>query len=175
MKKKLQKEIADLAAELGQSGGDFNVLKVKQAIRVIYEKLAVLEYLEGQLEGGDQSFDSKSFREQNWFVEPEPVPRPEHEEELVEPAIEKIKDILPEKGTVGYFTNREYNETDGAMYFVLTQYALSPLIIHRGTKPQIIIADVNDSFNTKDFNNKYNCRLLKNFGNGILVFRKREE
>ena len=94
MKKKLQKEIADLAAELGQSGGDFNVLKVKQAIRLIYEKLAVLEYLEGQLEGGDQSYDSKSFREQNWFVEPEPLPRPEHDDELVEPAIEKIKDIV---------------------------------------------------------------------------------
>lgn len=94
MKKKLQKEIADLAAELGQNGADFNVQKAKQAIRLIYEKLTVLQYLEGQLEGGDQSFDSKSFREQNWFVEPEPVPRPEHEEELVEPAIEKIKDIV---------------------------------------------------------------------------------
>ncbi|MCW5519879.1 hypothetical protein J1N09_08520 [Aureitalea sp. L0-47] len=94
MKKKLQKEIADLAAELGQNGADFNVLKAKQAIRLIYEKLTVLEYLQGQLEGGDQSFDSKSFREQNWFVEPEPLPRPEHEDELVEPAIEKIKDIV---------------------------------------------------------------------------------
>lgn len=94
MKKKLQKEISDLAAELAQSDGDFNVMKLKQEIRVIYDKLTVLAYLEGQLEGGGQSFDSKSFREQNWFVEPEPVPRPEHEDELVEPAIEKIKDIV---------------------------------------------------------------------------------
>jgi hypothetical protein len=94
MKKKLQKEIADLAEKLGENGADFNVLKAKQAIRLIYEKLTVLEYLEGQLDGQDQSYDSKSFREHNWFVEPEPVPRPEHEEELVEPAIEKIKDIV---------------------------------------------------------------------------------
>ena len=70
------------------------MLKVKQAIRLIYEKLTVLEYLEGQLEGGSQSYDSKSFREQNWFVEPEPVPQPEHKEELVEPLMEKIKDIV---------------------------------------------------------------------------------
>ena len=92
MKKKLQKEISELAGELGREGSDFNVLKVKQAIRLIYEKLTVLEYLEGQLEGGSQSYDSKSFREQNWFVEPEPVPQPEHKEELVEPLMEKIKE-----------------------------------------------------------------------------------
>ncbi|MBT8262708.1 MAG: hypothetical protein KJO05_07790 [Bacteroidia bacterium] len=94
MKKKLQKEISELAAELSREGTEFNVRKVKQAIRLIFEKLTVLEYLEGQLEGGDQSFDSKSFREQNWFVEPEPVPQPEHEDELVEPVMEKIKDIV---------------------------------------------------------------------------------
>jgi hypothetical protein len=94
MKKKLQKEISELAEELGRVGTDFDVLKVKQAIRLIYEKLTVLQYLEGQLEGGSQSFDSKSFREQNWFVEPEPVPQPDHKEELAEPLMEKIKDIV---------------------------------------------------------------------------------
>jgi hypothetical protein len=94
MKKKLQKEISELALELSGEGAEFNVRKVKQAIRLIYEKLTVLEYLEGQLEGDDQSFDSKSFREKNWFVEPEPVPQPDHNEELVEPVMEKIKDIV---------------------------------------------------------------------------------
>ena len=92
MKKKLQKEISELALELSKIENDFKVSKVKQSLRLLYEKLAVLEYLEGQLEGGSQSFDSKSFREQNWFTEPEPVPRPEHDEAIVEPAIEKIKD-----------------------------------------------------------------------------------
>ncbi len=94
MKKKLQMEISELAEELSKEGGDFNVPKVKQAIRLIYEKLTILEYLEGQLETGAQSYDSKSFRENNWFVEPEPVPQPEHKEELVEPLMEKIKDIV---------------------------------------------------------------------------------
>jgi hypothetical protein len=88
---------------------------------------------------------------------------------------EKIEDILPEQGILGYFTNKEYSTVDDTMFFFLTQYALSPLIIVRGTKPQIIIADVNDSFNIIEFSNKYDCRLLKNFGDGILVFRKRTE
>jgi hypothetical protein len=89
--------------------------------------------------------------------------------------LEKLKDVLPEHGIVGYFTNREYNTGEDTMFFFLTQYALSPLIILRSTKPQFIIADVNDSFNITKFSNKYNCRLLRNFDDGILVFRKRAE
>lgn len=89
--------------------------------------------------------------------------------------LEKIKDILPEKGMVGYFRYRDYKTADDAMFFGLTQYALAPLFIFRGTRPRIIIADVDDSFNIKEFSNKYNCRLLKIFGDGILVFRKRTE
>ena len=90
--------------------------------------------------------------------------------------LEKLKDILPEQGIVGYFSNKHYNTADDDdMFFTLTQYALSPLLIIHSTKPQIIIADVNDSFNIIEFSNKYNCQLLKNFGDGILVFHKRTE
>ena len=88
---------------------------------------------------------------------------------------EKLKDKLPGQGILGYFTNREYSTGDDARFFYLTQYALSPLIIVRSTKPQIIIADVSDSFNSIEFSNKYNCHLLRNFGDGILLFQKRTE
>ena len=87
---------------------------------------------------------------------------------------EKIKDILPEQGIIGYFTNKEYSADDDTRFYFLTQYALAPLIILRSTKPQVIIADVNDSFNIFEFSKKYNCRLLKNFDDGILVFRKKK-
>jgi hypothetical protein len=40
------------------------------------------------------SLDSKSYRENNWFKDPEPVPQPEDREELVEPVMEKIKDLV---------------------------------------------------------------------------------
>ncbi len=94
MKKKLQKEISELAEELKKVGTDFDVAKTKHLVRLMYEKLNVLEYLEGQLEGSTDSVDSKSFREQNWFTEPEPVPQPENKEDIIEPVMEKIKDIV---------------------------------------------------------------------------------
>ena len=88
---------------------------------------------------------------------------------------EKIRDKLPGQGVWGYFTNKDYSPGDDARFFYLTQHALSPLIIVRSTKPQIIIADVNDSFNSLEFSKKYNCRQLSNFGDGILLFQKRPE
>lgn len=98
MKKKLQIELKELALELQAEIGSGDVRVLKQKVLHLLEKLTVLEYLEGQIEREDSisghSYDSKSFREQNWFVEPEPVPQPEHKEDLVEPLMEKIKDIV---------------------------------------------------------------------------------
>ncbi len=100
MKKKLRLQIKDLAAQILSENSENNTRKMKEIARELYEKLTVLEYVEVQLLGeGDeetsqQSLDSKSYRENNWFKEPEPVPQPEHKEELIEPVIEKIKDIV---------------------------------------------------------------------------------
>src|SRR5690606_15839338 len=73
--------------------------RIKELVGEVYEKLTVLEYLENQLEGTSEepiaeSLDSKSFREENWFTEPEPVPQPDHKDDLIEPLMEKIKDIV---------------------------------------------------------------------------------
>ncbi|MDC8005169.1 hypothetical protein POV27_13995 [Aureisphaera galaxeae] len=100
MKKKLRSQIKDLATQILSENSENNTRKMKQLARELFEKLTVLEYVEVQLlgdvdeEAEEQSLDSKSYRENNWFKEPEPVPQPEHKEELVEPAIEKIKDIV---------------------------------------------------------------------------------
>ena len=98
MKKKLQEELKELAMRLQGDLKAGDVSNIKQMVLDILDRLTVLEYLEGQIDAGDptigQSYDSKSFREQNWFVEPEPVPQPEHKEDIVEPLMEKIKDIV---------------------------------------------------------------------------------
>ena len=101
MKKKLQEEIKDLAKELLASEDSFQTTTVKKTVARLYERLSVLQYLESQLEDDtspqvvpSEALDSKSFREVNWFTEPEPVLQPEHKEDLIEPLMEKIKDIV---------------------------------------------------------------------------------
>lgn len=99
MKKKLREQVTALAQQLIEEEKTFKSASIKGLVGELYEKLSVLEYLENQLEEPSdepsaESLDSKSFREENWFVEPEPVPQPEHKEDLIEPLMEKIKDIV---------------------------------------------------------------------------------
>tara|TARA_R110000851_G_scaffold333364_1_gene512499 strand:- start:233713 stop:234504 length:792 start_codon:yes stop_codon:yes gene_type:complete len=99
MKKKLREQVTALAQQIIEEEKTFKAASVKQLVGELYEKLSVLEYLENQIEDAAHpplptSLDSKSFREQNWFKEPEPVPQPAHKEDLIEPLMEKIKDIV---------------------------------------------------------------------------------
>lgn len=101
MKNKLQQDLRDLANEILQQK-KMNSAEMKQKVTNIYERLTVLEYLEQQLDEAipstkmkeEDAFDSKSYKEQNWFTEPEPIPQPQHKEDLVEPLMEKIKDLV---------------------------------------------------------------------------------
>lgn len=111
MKKKLRYQIEQLAQKLLSRDVDHDTKQLKETAKTIYEKLAVLEYLESQLLGEEQekesqlekkeALDSKSYREHTWFKDPEPVPQPEDRNAIVEPVIEKIKDLvaqMPEEG-----------------------------------------------------------------------------
>ncbi|WP_051285245.1 hypothetical protein [Aequorivita capsosiphonis] len=106
MKKKLREQITRLAKQIIEDEKTFKATSAKELVFKLYEKLVVLEYLEKQLEEDyddqtEESLDSKSFREENWFTEPEPVPQPENREDIIEPLMEKIKDIvaqMPEEG-----------------------------------------------------------------------------
>jgi len=99
MKKKIREQLTALAKQLIEDEKTLDTARIKELVGEVYEKLTVLEYLENQLEGTSEepiaeSLDSKSFREENWFTEPEPVPQPDHKDDLIEPLMEKIKDIV---------------------------------------------------------------------------------
>lgn len=99
MKKKLQMEIKQIGNELISLKDNFNSTELKILVANLHEKLVVLEHIESQLDSpiertASESLDSKSFREENWFTEPEPVPLREDREALIEPLMEKIKDIV---------------------------------------------------------------------------------
>ncbi len=106
MKKKIYSEIKVLANQLLANGNDLDITTIKQTTAMLYEKLILLEYLEFQKSENKSineasALDSKSFREENWFQDPKPVPQPQHRDDLAEPLIEKIKDIvaqMPQEG-----------------------------------------------------------------------------
>ena len=105
MKKKIITEIKSIATRLLSESGLDNTTDLKQQLANLYERVSVLAYLESLLEEvpnttqepkNTESLDSKSYREKNWFNEPEPVPPSNFNDSLAEPVIEKIKDLVAE-------------------------------------------------------------------------------
>ena len=99
MKKKVLSKINAIAQGIVSSENEIDISKLKNELLQLYEKLTILEFLESSVETEFEkpertATDSKTYREQNWFKEPDPVPQNPHEEELVEPLTEKIKDIV---------------------------------------------------------------------------------
>ncbi len=99
MKKKVLSQINAIAQGIVSSENEIDISKLKNALLQLYEKLTILEFLESSVETEFEkpertATDSKTYREQNWFKEPDPVPQNPHKEELVEPLTEKIKDIV---------------------------------------------------------------------------------
>lgn len=99
MKKKVLAQINTLAKRIISSENNIDIIKTKNSLIQLYEKLSVLEFLETSVETEFEkperaAIDSKTYREENWFKEPDPVPQPSHEDVLVEPLMEKIKDIV---------------------------------------------------------------------------------
>jgi hypothetical protein len=99
MKKKVLSQIKAIAQRIVSSENEIDITKLKNSLMQLHEKLTILEFLESSVEAEFEkpernATDSKTYREQNWFKEPDPVPQTPHKEELVEPLTEKIKDIV---------------------------------------------------------------------------------
>ena len=99
MKKKVLSQIKAIAQGIVSSENEIDITKLKNSLMQLHEKLTILEFIESSVETEFEkpertATDSKTYREQNWFKEPDPVPQTPHKEELVEPLTEKIKDIV---------------------------------------------------------------------------------
>lgn len=162
MKKRLQAQIREIAAEIAQSSeANWSTSHLKEQVRSLYEKLSVFEYLEQQLLGeadlekpqepSPQAVDSKSYREQNWFREPEPVPQSPHEDELIEPVIEKIKDLvaqMPEESQQvdellkEVLPERKFQKND--LEDLVAAYQEMPEFERKEPEPEVAVAPVEE-------------------------------
>lgn len=99
MKNKIYLQLKKLANQILANEKKLDTKSLKYLVSQLYEHLTILEYLESHIEGEPNTtdvsaLDSKSYREENWFQDPKPVPQPQDSEDLAEPLIEKIKDIV---------------------------------------------------------------------------------
>jgi hypothetical protein len=76
-----------------------------------------------------------------------------------------LKAALPQRGVVGYIGE---SGNSGTADYYLTQYALAPLLIENSTNHDFVIGNFPASPPARF---PQNLQLVKDFGNGVLLFR----
>lgn len=96
MKKKIEEQLKQLAEEILEKKEFSSLEQLQEKAKKLYDALTVQLYLEENLkeeESAKGAMDSDSYAKlQN--DEPKPVEQPKHADNLAEPLIEKIKDIV---------------------------------------------------------------------------------
>lgn len=92
---------------------------------------------------------------------------------LYEKRFEGLKKILPSHGVVGYISNKQAEDirfdVTTAEYY-LTQYALSPVIVAYSQEPQLVVGNFRDAAAAGKAVASRHFILLKDFGNGVMLF-----
>ena len=99
---------------------------------------------------------------------PTPIQLPELHSVIARQSDERfaeLKMILPGSGIVGY-VGESGPAADGSYY--LAQYALAPLVVDRSPNHELVIGDFATSQTSQT--SAGNLRVLKDFGNGVLLF-----
>ncbi len=93
---------------------------------------------------------------------------------------EKLRELLPARGTVGYLDNSYIDKqgADGGAYFQ-AQYALAPVLVAGiGIDTKItypyVVGNFSQPVNLADLSAQLHLEIVRDFGNGIVLFRNTE-
>jgi hypothetical protein len=108
---------------------------------------------------------------------PEKDPVTIHEER-----IRQLRDFLPASGAVGYVTTVEndrifadektFRNVEYLAQYVLTQYTLAPLIVRNSPRLPLVVGNFLDGPPAAGFLEKNNLVPVKDFGDGLILYRR---
>ena len=93
---------------------------------------------------------------------------------LHESRLELLKKALPRHGTVGYISNLTANDIrfdPGFGQYYLTQYALAPLVVDYSSDQPLVVGNLRGSASISTPAVR-GIAVLKDFGNGVMLFRQ---
>jgi hypothetical protein len=85
-----------------------------------------------------------------------------------------LMELLPKQGVVGYISNKFDDPAEDAKAFQLTQYAMTPIIVVRGKNRPLIVGNFNNTDIEIEIYEKDGLILAEDFGNGVLLFERKD-
>ena len=104
-----------------------------------------------------------------------PKPLGTDEITLYEKRFEELKKILPSHGVVGYISNKEAEDIRfdaGAGEYYLSQYALTPLVVAYSSNYPLVVGNFRQAVVDPQIYAGKGLVPLKDFGNGVMLFRR---
>jgi hypothetical protein len=108
---------------------------------------------------------------------PDKDPVTRHEERIA-----KLKGALPASGEVGYVTTvenekifayeRAFQNVEYLAQYVTTQYTLAPLIVRNSPELPLVVGNFLDGPPAPGFLEKYGLVPIKDFGEGLILYRR---
>jgi hypothetical protein len=96
--------------------------------------------------------------------------------------IAQLKEFLPSSGSVGYITTVEndrifaaeksFSNVEFLAQFVLTQHTLAPLLVRNSPDFPVVVGNFLDGEPAPGFREKYHLVLLRDLGNGLILYQK---
>ncbi|OGI03419.1 MAG: hypothetical protein A2104_00845 [Candidatus Melainabacteria bacterium GWF2_32_7] len=85
-----------------------------------------------------------------------------------------VRKELPLYGSVGYITDDKIRAFDRDARFFVAQYMLSPLVVVNSINYKYIIGNFYAPINPESYK-KYNLVLIKDFGDGMMLFEREDK
>ena len=85
---------------------------------------------------------------------------------LFEKRIEPLKEFLPQIGIIGYVS-----DTNDSLNLAYLQYSIIPLVIANDTRRDLVVGYFHDHSKSDNIAQRERLLLVKNFGNGLFLFR----
>ncbi len=82
-----------------------------------------------------------------------------------------MKPLLPPHGTVGYLTDS--STPPYSLCFIMMQHGLAPLRLEDGNSYPYVVGCFLDQIENFHVMQKYDLEIVRDFGNGYAIFRKR--
>ena len=104
---------------------------------------------------------------------------------LHEARIEQLKPLLPASGAIGYITTvendrifakeRVFQNVEYLAQYALTQYTLAPLIVRNSPDLPLVVGNFLDGPPAPGFPEKHGLVPLRDFGDGLGLYRREEK
>ena len=83
-----------------------------------------------------------------------------------------LKEFLGNHLVVGYVSDYDDNSDEDGIAYTMTQYVLAPIILVRGIKRNFIIGNFHSVKPNIKAYEKENLSLIRDFGNGVILFER---